>query len=301
MKRKSLSLLFAILFVSSIFLGACTPQRPYIKVVGLKTEYYVGDELDLSSAKIRYFKHGGDTEYIEEDLTIDMISNFSTEEVGNFTITVTYQNFTTTVKYSVKVKPTPISESTASIIISQTIENMSSQSEVKQTTTTKMFGYTETSYVITTQNKQYSYYDKYDRSWITKENNSLKLYEIYEDVFEETINYMVYDLIVEHNNLIKNQYSNLVSDSILGDMDFVDAYVSGSQYTITYFIENLNETYIEMIIEDNLLKSETTYNIDEGKKKSYCTVKYSYNKGEINSIPSIPNKNWTYGGEYYQQ
>lgn len=61
---------------------------------GLKTDYYVGQELDLSNAKIEVIRRDGSKEII--DITKEMLEGFSTEEVGEKIVTITYENVTTT-------------------------------------------------------------------------------------------------------------------------------------------------------------------------------------------------------------
>lgn len=298
MKRKSLCIIFVLLFASAILFSACASNGPYIEVIGLKTEYYIGDELDISSIKVHYYASKKSSEFEEIELTADMITGFSTTEVGTFTMTISYNNISKSVSYSVQNKPISITETEAETILSQTTANMATLSEVKEISTTTFFGITQTTYKITTQNKQYWYQEQDSQSWIIYENDSWKRYSIEYDVFDEVVVYKEYDVQIESNNVIAFEYSNLMSDSMFGSPVFVDANLSGSKYVITYYVENLNNSYFEFNISNNELISLTLYRIDEGEQKVWSTTTYSYEQGEINSIPQIPNKDWEYGGFY---
>ena len=107
-----------------------------------------------------------------------MISGFSTDEVGNFNMTISYGGLSQTVAYTVSHKPIPLTQSEAEGILNETARNMSTFSEVKETITYKLFTFTITSYTITTPTKQYSFNDEENQSWIVNEDGSWKFYEI---------------------------------------------------------------------------------------------------------------------------
>ena len=75
--------------------------NPYIKVSGLSTACVVGDELDYSNAKILYYTNLTDETPDEYTLTRDMVTGFSSDEVGTRTLKVTYKTYTKEMDYKV--------------------------------------------------------------------------------------------------------------------------------------------------------------------------------------------------------
>ena len=71
-----------------------------VEIVGeLKTNYFVGDELDIEGIQVKITKSDNSTETIT--LTANMISGFDTTSAGEKTLTVTYEEETATVVYYV--------------------------------------------------------------------------------------------------------------------------------------------------------------------------------------------------------
>ena len=64
-----------------------------------KTDYLVGEALDVTGGKIEVTFNNGTTKTV--DITTDMISGFSTEEAGSKELTITYQGATVQVAYEV--------------------------------------------------------------------------------------------------------------------------------------------------------------------------------------------------------
>lgn len=77
-----------------------------LKSAPTKTEYYVGEELDLSGAIITVHMENGNSE--DKNVTADMVSGYNKNQVGEQTITVTYKEKTTTFKATVSEKPNPL-------------------------------------------------------------------------------------------------------------------------------------------------------------------------------------------------
>ena len=65
----------------------------------IKTDYYVGEALDLAGAKLEVLRRDGSKEVI--DITKEMLEGFTTEEVGTKLVTITYEDVTTTFEVSV--------------------------------------------------------------------------------------------------------------------------------------------------------------------------------------------------------
>ena len=66
---------------------------------GIKTDYYVGEELDLAGAKIEVIRRDGSKEII--DITKEMLEGFTTDEIGEKVVTITYEDVTTTFNVNV--------------------------------------------------------------------------------------------------------------------------------------------------------------------------------------------------------
>ena len=83
------------------------PATPYINVIGLQTEYEIGESLNISNAKIQYYASQTAETYTEVDLMSTMVSNFSTDSAGTFVMTITYNGTIKNITYIVKLAPTP--------------------------------------------------------------------------------------------------------------------------------------------------------------------------------------------------
>nr|MCR4959990.1 bacterial Ig-like domain-containing protein [Lachnospiraceae bacterium] len=78
-----------------------TPSITGIKVtVPTKTEYFLGEELDITGGKVTAEYDYG--EPVTVDLTADMVSGYTRTKLGEQTITVTYEGFTKTFVVTVK-------------------------------------------------------------------------------------------------------------------------------------------------------------------------------------------------------
>ena len=75
--------------------------EPYIEVENLKRVYNVREQLDLTNAVVNYYEDDETTFPDEFVLTSDMVSNFSTETTGNFTMTITFYGVTLNIDYRV--------------------------------------------------------------------------------------------------------------------------------------------------------------------------------------------------------
>lgn len=68
-----------------------------------KTEYYVGDDLDLTNGKLKYTDKESNVTYV--DILESMVSDFNTTTVGSRTLLITYQDLTLEVDYTVSEEP----------------------------------------------------------------------------------------------------------------------------------------------------------------------------------------------------
>ena len=94
--------LMIVLGLSLFIFGGCRIKKePYIKVKGIATEYSIGEELNLNNAIIEYYEDKDDDKYIEVVVESNMVTGFSTETAGTFTMTITYNNLSKQVQYTV--------------------------------------------------------------------------------------------------------------------------------------------------------------------------------------------------------
>ena len=77
------------------------PLTSKIVVEGLKNEYNVGDELDLTDAVLRFYKDEYSEDFEVLTLNSNMVTGFSTEELGTRTLLVNFCGLTFEVEYSV--------------------------------------------------------------------------------------------------------------------------------------------------------------------------------------------------------
>lgn len=85
--------------VPGVFLGTGCGAQDGIILDNFATEYYQGQDLDVSGAVIKYTKGGKTTDIPLEE---SMISNFNSDQVGGKKLVVEYKGFTITLDYTVK-------------------------------------------------------------------------------------------------------------------------------------------------------------------------------------------------------
>ncbi len=100
---KKYAISFILLFVITLcpfMLMACGENSETLKVVqSFKTEYYVGEVLDVSTGILEYTKDG---ETKQVAVTSEMISTFTTSTIGTRNMVLTYNDKTITISYTVK-------------------------------------------------------------------------------------------------------------------------------------------------------------------------------------------------------
>lgn len=105
---KKVKISFLIIFVLALIAGAVVltlylnnrkdNASITVKSDMIKTEYIIGEELEITGGILDY---DSGKETIQVQITKDMISNFSTEKLGSYSMIVTYKGKTTTVSYTV--------------------------------------------------------------------------------------------------------------------------------------------------------------------------------------------------------
>ena len=76
--------------------------NPYIVVEGLKDYYSLGETINLDDLTLKYYLDDESYIYTEYEVTMDMISGFSSSEVNSGTIVVTFCGFTFEQEYTCK-------------------------------------------------------------------------------------------------------------------------------------------------------------------------------------------------------
>lgn len=308
-KLKIITVILVLFICCTTILPGCfgdnnNTNSPFLQTINLKTSYYPGERLSLANAKIRYFPSSNDT-YTEEDLTSDMISGFSTHKIGTFTMTITYNNTTEHITYKVTAhehQPNPeiISEPTALTAVDTALLNMQTFAEIKQTTTTTMFGISQQSYIVTNNLQQYSYTNNDNRSWIVQEDEEWHLYEISYDIFDDITNYTKYIVNTDETSLIPYQYTanTIIPNNSLTTVVFVQASQLNNILIITYNTPDMMDMYTDTVIIDNQLAYQVSYQIENNTKTITAIVVYEYFNETTNIIPNIPEQTWQNGGTF---
>jgi hypothetical protein len=303
MKKNSIiALLVMVLAFSTLCLVGCLPaSSAYIKVTGLKTEYIVGEQLDTSSATIQYYSSAAAQTYTPATLTTDMVSGFSSETVGTFTMTITYNKLSTTVDYVVKKAPGPITtltEQQATDVLEQAIVNMKTYAEIKTTTVAGLFGASSQTYIITRPEYQYSNNGSDGESWLFKNQDKWEYYSISYDVFDEVWENKKYEAVLDYDNLIELEFRKNFSTAVT-DIEFVEGYQQDGEYVIVYGSPDIMDAQSKYVIKDNKIISITNYFSANTNPVLYSTTTVTYFTEETSSIPPIPNKDWEDGGFYW--
>ena len=74
---------------------------PFIDVEDMPTTFEIGDSLNLEDVVLEFYEDAGQFDCEEFAVTMDMITGFSTEEAGTYTMTITFCGLTFDVEYTV--------------------------------------------------------------------------------------------------------------------------------------------------------------------------------------------------------
>ena len=302
MKRNyTIALLFMVIaFSAFLFVGCFQPSTAYIKVAGFKSEYYVGDSIDTSSAKVEYYQSKTTEKPTSVPLTVDMITGFSTDNIGTFKMIVTYKNLTTSVSYVVKQPlPPPVSltEQQAAQVFAQTIANMKTFAEIQETTTTSLLGATVQTIYVTRPTYQYKYSEEDGKSWLFKNGEKWEYYEIAFDVFDDVWENNKYEAQLNADNLIEMHYQKIIASSIT-PIEFVEAQQQGDECLLVYASPDFLDMQTKISIKDNKIVS-IKYYYSMGSSYSLMTsTTLTYYTEETYSIPQLPDVVWEDCGFY---
>ena len=169
-KKKILNiLLVAVVAFTSIFiLSACGEEKePYIEAHNLITEYYMGEDLILEGASVRFYEDKDSKEYETIPLTREMVTGFSTDTAGSRTMTITYKTYTTKLDYTVK----ELTNEYALELYNQARENLLSNPKWYVSSEE-----TDVQYIIDNVNNVQYYLSGTSESWTLEENGSIVEY-----------------------------------------------------------------------------------------------------------------------------
>lgn len=286
MKNKIAALgLALILFISGFLFTACAqPQsNPRIKVKGIATEYYVGDSLDLTNAKIEYYVNQTSIIYDEFDVRASMVEGFSTEEVGNFTMTIRYNTVITTLDYSVLERPDV--ELSAKEKIALVFENLIAHDKIKEISTTQAFGMSDIRTTITDESVSYSSDNDGTEIWIKEVSG------VWYEFEKAGESYTKKEITVPNNDVREYMYDSAVLDML---PDEIEETVDGDTTTYTANIVD-PETGISGTFT-LVVTNEEVVSITVSAGMIYTTVlNYTYDTNVTDSVPGlpVPFEDWT--------
>jgi hypothetical protein len=278
-----------------------------MEVKGLKTEYNIGEELDVSNAVIYYYRDMDSERYYEVQLKKDMVSGFSTLQAGNFKMTIKYQDATLEIEYIVKGQggsgensgqegqTVQLNANQAKTVLENAIVQMITCAEIRENFTTTAWGETVSGFQITTATKKYYYESQQQRNWTIRESGGLKFYEIQYDVFDEVVEYTKYTVYGAEGILDVREY---VYDNLKDYTTFIQGSQTGNIYTLKYrYNTSIGTDEVTFTIQNNQIKTKTTF---VSNFNSTTVTEYVYYNYETNTIPAIPSQNWKDGGYLWQ-
>ena len=94
-----ISIALMLVMAMPVLMSGCGPEEGITLYSTFKTEYQVGDSLDLDNGKIEYTDEDGKKTIVA--ITSSMVSSFSTNSTGDKELIITYKGFSITVEYTV--------------------------------------------------------------------------------------------------------------------------------------------------------------------------------------------------------
>ena len=263
-----------------------------IEVPNLKTEFVVGEELSLEGLKLKLFEDKTSSEFVEINLTNDMISSivsgFDTSEAkSDGVMTISYYGLTIDVDYTVIQN---FNQQETSTLLTQVAQSMQGYVEITGTSTVSG----EVSQNVVTKDVEYSYYDENNKSWLLKDSEDNKWYEYYMSYDEntKTHTYTKTEVEVTNNDLRTTMFSQLFER--LSMLTFVGAVNDGDKIVVEYQIVGQTTVNVKIIIEDGLMTSMimSTPNTAGGDPIILQTETFVCNQTETITIPDLPDVEW---------
>ena len=280
-KKKILNiLLVAVVAFTSIFiLSACGEEKePYIEAHNLITEYYMGEDLILEGASVRFYEDKDSKEYETIPLTREMVTGFSTDTAGSRTMTITYKTYTTKLDYTVK----ELTNEYALELYNQARENLLSNPKWYVSSEE-----TDVQYIIDNVNNVQYYLSGTSESWTLEENGSIVEYT--HDKSEQTY---------KKRTVVENTFDEYLAEYVFPSMTTAISQVvlNEDRSVSIIFIETESQDQVtteekyEYVIKNGYFVSDTT-TITTNKdgipiSNQSWTGTYEYNT--TREIPEMP-------------
>ena len=219
----SLALVLVMVPVAAIFAGCGKEKEAKIKIfTEFKTEYYVGEALDVSTGVIEYINEEGKSKYVP--LTNQMIAGFSTETAGTKNMVITYEDAQLVVSYTVSYF-----EITESTLYSWT-NTINPDSEG--------YGHVSYLYVVKTANGIGAFgFSDFDIDEYAEKYNATSIKEIAKKAYESEEGWMYYSNIntkaIKENKVVYSLF-----DSEAGQ---VMSFTFDSPTTLIWQVEDIEE------------------------------------------------------------
>ena len=99
LKKLGLSLVLVMMIIASPLLLFACAEKPTLEIsTSFKTTYYIGESLDVSNGVLKYTKDGKEN-FV--DVEENMITGFSSETAGTRELTITYEDLTIQLSYTI--------------------------------------------------------------------------------------------------------------------------------------------------------------------------------------------------------
>ena len=281
-----ISILSIVLIMASMLgLSACKMNEPYLTVSGLKTDYKVGDTIVLANVKLYYYLDKEDEMYSEIDVTIDMISGFSTATPGTFKMTISYKRASTEIEYTVRSNTQVSVSETNALAKMQTAENyILSANRVELVMETE--GYALSTMIATAEALYQHISSFFDvETWSVQESGVWYDYTNFGGSCEKTESETI------TNGVTPKQMLLMYPVDMLEDQTYIGGTLQNGIYTLQYNVEAYDEDQEAWVEEDVVftISNNILTNVvvtAEGESES-LTLTYAYN-ADAEEIPSLP-------------
>lgn len=205
-----------------------------IGLVGnIKTEYVLNEELDLNGAKLQLMYEDDTSKEI--DLLQSMITNFSTQEIGEFTLTITYKGKTITKNYTVSLSVNAISgyyTATSTDIAKRCHKGTDIMiDENSQFSLLEVFSYTnitirnDNTLVWIVKNISDNYEGRVDASYEIVDNKAVCTITMFDNSTENVPSTSEYSMTISFSeNKLSIRTNNLFPDNMGNEVDYIMTY-----------------------------------------------------------------------------
>lgn len=282
-----LSLIFIFMLASLILSGCDLKVTPCIKVVGLKSEFNIGESLNIASGMIHYYEDVDSDTYTEIALKSTMVSGFSTANAGTFTMTVTYKDLISMIEYKV-IDPNDefagaqdITTEKAKTLYANAIAAIATKEQLK---ITNNMGFMGKSVSIYNGDSAYvkSTFIAENESWIVKENTTNYQYTKAADLFGAENSFTYTKSVVEEDS----DFSDEIEEDFIvsSDAEIISAKRKNDVLKIVYNVNEDGVTLIEYTIDSGLITK-----IDYLDDENFVLARVSFEYSDV-VIPPLPTK-----------